>query len=331
MGCHINRAMSLASMSKEKGGARLATVPELAALRAHGLLHKNTVRSMLCSRALGQELLQGRVQDGALGKRLLPGGGVLGEELLKGRVVDDGVQRTVACSPPSMPGALGPDLGEEGGGGVVSAPDCLVQDPLPQQTHSPMPTWTWDPDLAPVSIARMPPALFDRVQRGLREAGGKYKSPALEAFMEERMGQFTHWYDTRDGNMQLDRDRGTGSGSSNTHSLQGIMLRQILFVSQQLRSHQALTWEVVMDPIQVAEWVSFLMAKGSKGTTVATYLERLTRFQSFVGTLSRDHRPPRDYTDSLIRWTKRVTCHFRGLKENLKTRDTILQMKQHNR
>jgi len=306
MGCHVNKAMSQAEASRgPAGGFRLASPVELQLLKSHGLLHPCTVRSMLCSRTLGRELLQrrGRAED----------------------VHHDAAAR--ASPPPSRQSGLGPGGGDREdpppqlpGGRACPGVSCTL--PL-----GPMSTWSWDPDLAPVRISKMSAPLLDRVQRGLREAGGKYMTPALEAFLRGNQGDFTAWYDTREGSMQLDRDRGTGGGSSTTHGLQDVVLRHILFVSEKLRPQQALSWEVLVDPAQVAEWVSFLMAREVKSTTVATYLERLTRYQSYVGTLSQDRRPSLEYMASLTRWTRRVTCHFRGLLDCLKDRDTILERK----
>lgn len=327
MGWHVNTAMQLARSSDEEWageeGTRLATPPELAMLKAQELLHSSTFRCMMCSRSLGRELLK---RAGGKGKAAEASTAAASnkksprKESAAAAVNNNNKKHSFLLQQVVVPPQK--DIGRPSSSAIT-----------PQGPVGPMSTWTWDPDSVPISIVKMPRHLYDKVQRGLKSFGGKYLTPTLHAFLKESLGHFTTWYDTREGNMQLDRERGTGGGSSNTHQLQEIMLRQMLFVCQML-SGEPPSWKVLMDPAQVAAWVAYLMTKEVKGSTLATYMERLTKFQNFIGTRGKgEDRPTTDYSASLIKWTRRVTCHFRALskREGQKNRDTIMEKKEAGR
>ena len=156
--------------------------------------------------------------------------------------------------------------------------------------------------------------------------GIKFISPAIERFMEKEFPSFTKWYDNREGNMQLDRDKQAGAGSGGTHVLQGIAIRHLLYVVEKTTGKDP-SWKVIVDPSAIAMWVSYMMV-GSSNKTITTYLERMIQVQSYVRTM--DDGPTEEYMRGIMGWTRRVTCHFRGLNTS-KDRDSIMEKKQQGR
>jgi hypothetical protein len=189
---------------------------------------------------------------------------------------------------------------------------------------------------APVTIKDMEEETFQMVMALGRRTGKGQRFSTLKVdhlVHGEPWRHFESWYEARGRPMQLDRAPKLGAGSTNTWELQSTAMRTLLVVGE-VAGLQEPSMLLFGDPQAITLYVAFLMKKGNKPGGIATYLERVAVVQAWLEG-SQDiplqaNVPSQAYMQGAVRWTKRVTCHFR-CKVDTKNRDTILEKKQTNK
>jgi hypothetical protein len=195
---------------------------------------------------------------------------------------------------------------------------------------------TWEEADAPVTIQEMDEETFQRVLAlGRRsDRGQKFSTLKVEQLVQgEVFRHFEGWYEARGRPMQLDRAPRLGAGSTNTWGLQLTAMRALLVVGE-VAGLEEPSMVLFGDPQAITLFVAFLLKRGNKPGGIATYLERVAVVQAWLEgsqDLPLQSRVPIPaYMQGAVRWTKRVTCHFRS-KVDTKSRDTILEKKNSNK